>query len=233
MWRKNRRNNMNGPVPDYGVDLNRNFGYFWGYDDEGSSPDPADITYRGPSAFSEPELQNFRDFVASREFVIVHNIHTYSNLVLWPWGYQTGAYTDRENFYQVLGDSMTQYNGYAPSAGWGLYPTNGAADDWFWGDTLTKPRMISLTTEIGNSSDRLSPSPSRIPTLVAENIFPNMFLAKIADDPYRLAPPRTPAIALADSVSSNYEVVWSVDDPDNTTGLLSAGRIFRSAGGDR
>ena len=216
MWRKNRRNNMNGPTPDYGVDLNRNFGYFWGFDDEGSSPDPAEVTYRGPGPFSEPELQNFRDFVASRDFVIVHNIHTYSNLVLWPWGYETGAYTDREAFFRVLGDTMTQFNGYAPSAGWGLYPTNGAADDWLWGDTITKPRMITFTTEIGNNDDGFWPSPSRIPTLVSENIFPNLFLARIADDPYRLAPPRTPVLTLADSVSPNYEVVWSVDDAENT-----------------
>ena len=35
MWRKNRRNNGGGI---FGVDLNRNFGYMWGYDDIGSSP---------------------------------------------------------------------------------------------------------------------------------------------------------------------------------------------------
>jgi murein tripeptide amidase MpaA len=48
MWRKNRRNNGGS----YGVDLNRNFGYMWGYDDLGSSPIPSSETYRGPSAFS-------------------------------------------------------------------------------------------------------------------------------------------------------------------------------------
>lgn len=215
MWRKNRRNNMNGPTPDYGVDLNRNFGYLWGFDDDGSSPDPADVTYRGTGPFSEPETQNVRDFIAAHPFVIVHHIHTYSNLVLWPWGYQTGAYTDREAYFRVLGDSMTQYNNYAPSTGWGLYPTNGAADDWCWGDTITKPRMISLTTEIGGNTDGFWPSVSRIPTLVGENIYPNFFLARIAANPYQLAPPKTPVIALADSVASDFDVAWSVDDTEN------------------
>jgi hypothetical protein len=215
MWRKNRRNNLNGPTPDYGVDLNRNYGYLWGMDDDGSSPDPSDQTYRGSSPFSEPETQSLRDFAAARDFVIVHNIHTYSNLVLWPWGYETGAYTDREEFFRVVGDSMTQYNGYAPSTGWGLYPTNGAADDWFWGDTITKPRMISLTTEIGGDDDGFWPSPARIPILVAENIYPNMFLARIADNPYKLAPPKMPVITLADSVTQDFDVFWSVDDQDN------------------
>ncbi len=37
MWRKNRRLNTGGT---YGVDLNRNFGYQWGYDNYGSSPSP-------------------------------------------------------------------------------------------------------------------------------------------------------------------------------------------------
>src|SRR5690606_8892087 len=67
LWRKNRRNNGDG---SYGIDLNRNFGYQWGYDDEGSSPDGSDETYRGASAFSEPETQRLRDFMISRNFVI-------------------------------------------------------------------------------------------------------------------------------------------------------------------
>jgi len=49
MWRKNKRDNNGGGFSEYndGVDLNRNFGYNWGYDDSGSSPDPTSQTYRG------------------------------------------------------------------------------------------------------------------------------------------------------------------------------------------
>ena len=59
LWRKNLRdNNGDGQVSaGDGVDPNRNFAEHWGYDNEGSSPDPADETYRGPSAGSEPETQ--------------------------------------------------------------------------------------------------------------------------------------------------------------------------------
>ncbi len=63
MWRKNRRNNGDG---SYGVDLNRNFGYAWGYDNIGSSPTPSDETYRGPSAFSEPESQAIRNLAIQK-----------------------------------------------------------------------------------------------------------------------------------------------------------------------
>ncbi len=56
-WRKNKRdNNNNGRFEEYydGVDLNRNFGYMWGYDNFGSSPEPSSQTYRGTGPFSEP-----------------------------------------------------------------------------------------------------------------------------------------------------------------------------------
>ena len=57
-WRKNRRS----PAPPYiGIDLNRNFGYKWGFDNQGSTNNPWDETYRGPSAFSEPEAQAARN----------------------------------------------------------------------------------------------------------------------------------------------------------------------------
>ena len=57
LWRKNLRdNNGDGQITaSDGVDLNRNFAYKWGYDNEGSSPDPPSETYRGPAPGSEPE----------------------------------------------------------------------------------------------------------------------------------------------------------------------------------
>ena len=48
LWRKNLRdNNGDGEIANGdGVDLNRNFAVKWGYDNEGSSPDPSGETYR-------------------------------------------------------------------------------------------------------------------------------------------------------------------------------------------
>ncbi|MGH3986756.1 MAG: M14 family zinc carboxypeptidase, partial [Pseudonocardiaceae bacterium] len=59
LWRKNLRdNNVDGTIaPGDGVDLNRNFATKWGYDNEGSSPNPGSETYRGPGPNSEPESQ--------------------------------------------------------------------------------------------------------------------------------------------------------------------------------
>jgi hypothetical protein len=211
MWRKNRRNNGDG---EYGVDCNRNYGYKWGYDNMGSSPSTWSETYRGTGPFSEPETDLVKDFVISRNFVIIHNFHTYSNLEIWPYGYDR-FFTYEEDFFKNLGDSMTMFNGYDPGVSWTLYPTNGDADDWGWGDTISKPRNISLTVEIGGSSDGFWPNPSRIPTLVAENVWPSVFLAKIADNPYVIAPPKAPTATSPDSAGNDFTVEWQVVDSVN------------------
>ncbi len=211
MWRKNLSENTDQSV---GTDLNRNYGFKWGYDNIGSSAWPGSDTYRGTGPFSEPETAGVRDFVNSRNFTIIHNIHTYSNLYIWPWGYDR-FYTDREEFYTLVGDSMSQYNNYAPGVSWRLYPTNGDADDWAWGDTISKPRIISVTSEIGSPSDGFWPDPSRIPTLVEENIYPNLFLAKIADNPYGIAPPQPPEWVGTTADSGVVSLLWEHRDTAN------------------
>jgi hypothetical protein len=211
MWRKNRRP-LGGSY--YGIDLNRNFSFKWGYDEYGASNIINSEVYRGSAPFSEPETQHFRDFVQSHNFAIIHNLHTYSNLFLWPYGFDR-VWSDKEEFFRNLGDSMTQVNHYTPEVGWTLYPTNGDADDWGWGDTLTKPRTISVTTEIGNGSDGFWPSPSRIPVLAAENLQAELFLAKIADNPYVIGPPIEPTLSVVDSAGPDFTVHWHDTDSVN------------------
>ncbi|MEA2030975.1 MAG: M14 family zinc carboxypeptidase [candidate division Zixibacteria bacterium] len=211
MWRKNRRDNGDGTM---GVDLNRNYSFKWGYDNLGSSDNTSSETYRGTSAFSEPETDLMRSFIISHEFKIIHNFHTYSNLELWSPSYDR-FYSHYEDFYRNLGDSLTQFNGYTPGIGWTLYPTNGDADDWGWGDTISKPRIISMTCEIGNYEDGFWPDPSRIPELISENVWPNLYLAQIADDPYAIGPPQPPYIVDPDSATGTFTLQWQHDDTVN------------------
>lgn len=72
-----------------GVDLNRNYGYKFGLDAQGSSNDPCQEDYRGPRAFSEPETQAVRDYVLANKNKIVSsiNIHTYGNTWIFPYNY--------------------------------------------------------------------------------------------------------------------------------------------------
>ena len=82
-WRKNRRNNSGS----YGVDLNRNYAYKWGYDNIGSSGSPSSDTYRGPSAASEPEISGIQNFVNTIHPQIAFSMHSVAERVLNPYGY--------------------------------------------------------------------------------------------------------------------------------------------------
>ncbi|MBN1211637.1 MAG: immune inhibitor A [candidate division Zixibacteria bacterium] len=212
MWRKNRRDNGNGT---YGVDLNRNYGYQWGYDDYGSSPTPSSETYRGTGSFSEPESANMRDFIISRDFIITVHFHSYSNLILWPWGYDQ-IYTPDEELFAAMGDSMVIYNGYTPGPAWILYVTNGDTDDWGYGEQTLKNKNFALTIEVGGETDGFWPPVFRIPQLVQENLAPNLFIADIADRIYSLKSPNTPELHLDPSVDADdYSVAWSLHDTLN------------------
>jgi hypothetical protein len=194
-WRKNRRNNGDG---SYGVDLNRNFGVDWGIDNSGSSNVPSDETYRGPSAFSEPETQNIRAFVNSRHFAVEEDCHTYGDYLLIPWSTSysgndgTGLTPDNTTLKMMI-DSMNYFihsvNGVWYSAGpaWRiLYSVNGGSFDWEYGAQTEHLKVFAMSTEIGNSSDGFWPSTSRITPLAQENLPAFLFLARIAG---RLAPP--------------------------------------------
>ena len=144
MWRKNRR--ADGLAPE-GVDLNRNYGLGWGFDNFGSSPDPVDQDYRGPEPFSEPETRMMRNFCQSRQFEYVLNYHSFGQLLIFPYGYNE---QQANPGFDVLAEVLSSDNGYL--AGTALqtvgYPVNGVSDDWMYGDTVTKNRIIAITPEI-------------------------------------------------------------------------------------
>lgn len=176
MWRKNRRDNGDG---SHGVDPNRNYGYMWGYDNIGSSPYPADETYRGPSAFSEPETQNIRDFTNSHEFKIALNYHSYSNLLLYPWGWTSDVTPDDDLFY-AFGMLMTEENGYTVGpAATTIYSVNGDSNDWMYGEQETKEKVFAYVPEVGNSNDGFWPSTARIIPLCQENMLQNILAAQL------------------------------------------------------
>jgi carboxypeptidase T len=146
-WRKNKRLNSNGSV---GVDLNRNYGFNWGFNDVGSSNQPSFDTYRGTSAFSEPENRLMRLFCSQHQFQMSLNYHAFGNLLVYPWGY-SNKLTPDSTIFIGFGKAFNRENGFY--AGTGLqtvgYNVNGDADDWMYGDTITKKKMYSFTPEIG------------------------------------------------------------------------------------
>lgn len=176
MWRKNRRNSGGG---NWGVDLNRNYGYEWGHDNNGSSPDPWEETYRGTEPFSEPETQAVREFCMDNDFKMALNYHSYSNLLLYTWGWTPDPCPD-DDILEAYAKMMTEENNYTYGPGsTTIYPTNGGSDDWMYGDTVDKPRFYSYTPEVGNGNDGFWPSISRIIPLCQENMHQNVMAAKL------------------------------------------------------
>ena len=111
-----------------GTDPNRNYGGFWG--GPGASNEPNVDTYRGSAPFSEPEVQNVRQIVSSRQVTTLITNHTFSNLVLRPPGVAAEGKSPDEIIYKALGDAMGGANGYASQYGYELYDTTGTTEDW-------------------------------------------------------------------------------------------------------
>jgi len=132
LWRKNLRdNNGDGEITlGDGVDLNRNFAEKWGYDNEGSSPDPSSETYRGPSAGSEPETKALDALFKRVGFEFLVNYHSAAELLLYGIGWQvnTPSPDDQIQIAMAGDDANPAVPGYDPDISAELYITNGDTD---------------------------------------------------------------------------------------------------------
>jgi hypothetical protein len=130
-------------IASAGVDPNRNYGGFWG--GPGASADPTNETYYGTGPFSEPETQNVRELISTRQVTTLITNHTFSNLVLRPPGIQVQGPAPDEPIYKALGDAMAAENGYASQFSYELYDTTGTTEDWSYYAT----GGLGFTFEIG------------------------------------------------------------------------------------
>ncbi|MFI9205379.1 M14 family metallopeptidase [Streptomyces sp. NPDC053048] len=155
-WRKNRQPNAGSTAR--GTDLNRNWNYKWGCCG-GSSGSTGSETYRGTGPESAPEVKVVADFVRSRivggkqRITAAIDFHTYSELVLWPFGWTyddtaPGMTRDERDAFAAVGKSMAASNGYTPEQSSDLYITDGTIDDWLWGDQ----KIFGYTFEMYPSS---------------------------------------------------------------------------------
>ena len=207
-WRKNGRDNNGDEVFDFfddGVDLNRNYDWLWG--SSGQDSDPESYTYGGPYGFSEPETQAIRDFCREHDFVFALNYHTYSQLILYPWGWTYEDTADHDLFVTLAWDLNgvitntvgSSYDGYIPSQGADLYPTSGGSDDWMYGEL----GILSFTPEafpyydwtgggpenhpyIQDPWDLFHPSDDAVLPVCQDNIHAFVLLCQIADNPFQV-----------------------------------------------
>lgn len=159
-WRKNI--NSTSCNSTYGVDLNRNFSFGWFGIPNGSSANSCDLTYRGVSAGSEPEVQALQAYARSlyadkrgparsdaapADTAGIHiDVHSFSELVLWPWG-DTETPAPNGTALKALGHKLAWFNNYVPTQSIGLYPTDGTSDGISYGEL----GVAAITFEIGTA----------------------------------------------------------------------------------
>lgn len=171
-WRKNTDTDNGACSADaYGVDLNRNFSWRFGTVSGGSSSNACDATYRGPSAVSETEVQNIIRYAigtpgsngvysggvlqdrrtdsgsAPADYRgMLLDIHSYSQLVLWPWAYTNSA-APNAGPLQTLGRRLAYFNQYRPVQWTGLYQADGTNTDTVYGVTGAPSYTIEMGKE--------------------------------------------------------------------------------------
>ncbi|MGH7615288.1 MAG: M14 family zinc carboxypeptidase [Gemmatimonadales bacterium] len=229
-WRKNRRPNADGSV---GVDLNRNYPEFWGYDNAGSSPVGVAETYRGPSPASELETQAIIAFHAAHPPVSAVSYHTFGGLVLHPYGFRPGAMPPDLPVYRALAgtdlapavhDSLpgTIHAYYHPGPNWNLYPTNGEYTDWAYRAHQTIAFTPELTSGCctGDSSlyygFALPDDPALVERVFRDNLPFALAVIATAGDPATAVGP-----AGAGPTPPRVESIW----PEAWVSLPSAGPV--------
>jgi len=140
-WRKNLcDNDLSLTFTDSldGVDLNRNYGFWWGA--LGRSDEPFTDGYIGEEEFSEPEIKAVKDLIDSHHFVAGITYHSTGEMVLYPFGYEYTAIPPDINSISTLADRMAAsipseesgtYDSFQSAE---LYPTRGTTDDYAYGE---------------------------------------------------------------------------------------------------
>lgn len=157
-WRKNRK--MYSSTV-FGVDLNRNYSFMWGINNDGSSPTPSSVTYRGSAPMSEEESQAMCQLANIYRPIFALSYHSYGEVVLYPYGCEVAKNPIGDSVQQVAqelassiigddGEGCYEFSGQ-------LYPVNGLDRDWYYHDFGT----FGFVLEISNSSRGFQPSYSQ------------------------------------------------------------------------
>jgi len=215
LWRKNRRLNADGTV---GVDLNRNYPAFWGRDEVGSSSSRGAETYRGEGPASEPEVDALMTFHRLHPPVMSVSYHTYTGLVIHPYGFAPGALAPDEPIFRALAGTLlapavhdelpeSSRENYHPGPSWNLYPVNGEYSDWAYRSLGTIAFTVELTSGCcigGDWYGFLFPDDSSLLARVhADNLPFALAVIAQAGDPVRATGPSglTPA-------ETRFEALW-------------------------
>lgn len=169
LWRKNRTPPAPGTNTSHtcwGVDLNRNWPHEWV--GPGSSNNSCSLTYRGPSPGSEPEMsgmQHFADKLAAKHGLkLFIDWHSYSQLILSPYGYSCEAIaeTNEEHVDLMAATAEAIESVYGTEYVYGptcqtIYATNGGSSDYAYDISGAEWSMAFELRDTGNYGFILPP----------------------------------------------------------------------------
>ncbi|GAB7363277.1 hypothetical protein MBLNU230_g3558t1 [Neophaeotheca triangularis] len=112
LWRKNRQPSGTDN-PCVGTDNNRNWPYEWdALEGAGSSTDPCAQTYRGARQASAPENQALiahMGRIRDQQGILLYiDWHSFSQLLLWPFGYDCDRFPDNNDAYEAVGSAAAE-----------------------------------------------------------------------------------------------------------------------------
>ncbi|XP_042324841.1 carboxypeptidase A1-like [Sceloporus undulatus] len=133
MWRKTR--SINAGSSCIGVDPNRNWDA--GFGGPGSSSNPCAETYHGAFPHSESEVKSIVDFILNHGNVkSVLSIHSYSQMLMFPYGYKKEPAPDHDELNQLAQEAVTTLEEvYGTKYTFGstidtIYQADGTTIDW-------------------------------------------------------------------------------------------------------
>lgn len=139
MWRKNVRDG-------HGVDINRNYPYAWNAC-RGSSGSTWAQDYRGKSAGSEPETQAMMKFVREIRPVMEISYHSYSELVIYPYGCKPNR-AETAAVVETIGKDIAKLLNYTAGTSWEtLYSVDGGDIDWLYHEMQVIPYVIEVSSD--------------------------------------------------------------------------------------
>ncbi len=217
MWRKNRR--VNAGSPYLGVDNNRNYDWEWGT--TGVDHYPSSDVYCGPYAFSELENQAYRDFVYAHDFPVHISFHSVVGAILVPWAYENIPCPD-DALLREIANEMARYNGYEVGRAGEVigYICSGTTCDWLYGEL----GCLTVCVEVGGSG--FWPAESELPGLVAENLWPQQYMTRIAGSYLALRDNYTLAGGNGDQNPAPGETLDLTVTIDNQSVAVAASNVF-------
>ncbi|XP_068132139.1 carboxypeptidase A1-like [Hyperolius riggenbachi] len=185
MWRKTR--SINAGSSCVGVDPNRNWDA--GFGGPGSSSNPCGETYHGSHPHSEPEVNAIVDFILAHGNVkAMLTIHSYSQMLLFPYGYTNNLAADHEelnNLAKKAADALSSLHGTRYTYGSTIatiYQADGTTTDWAYDNGI----KYSYTFELRDTGRYgfILPAEQIIPTAEETWLALMVIMEHTRDHPY-------------------------------------------------